>query len=144
MSAGLPRFGELAASARIVEVDGLEVLVADPIDLLSNKLAVNRPKDQPHIELLRRFIEDEIVLSFSRLSEPRARLEAASALLDVLGHDTLDVELAEKLFELATLPSDFRFLANRGPTGLLPRLAERAPDEPLREFVRAALVRRTR
>lgn len=143
MSRGLPGFRELSSSARVVDVDGLDVLVADPIDLLRNKLAVNRPKDQAHIDLLRRFIDDEIILTFSRIKEPRARIEMASALLEVLGQETLDTALAAQLVELAALPSDFRFLANCAPIELLPRLAERASDASKRAFVDAAIARRT-
>lgn len=143
MSRGLPGFRELSSSARVVDVDGLDVLVADPIDLLRNKLAVNRPKDQAHIDLLRRFIDDEIILTFSRIKEPRARIETASALLEVLGQETLESALAAQLVELASLPSDFRFLANRAPIELLPRLAERASDATKRAFVEAAIARRT-
>lgn len=143
MSRGLPGFRELSSSARLVDVDGLDVLVADPIDLLRNKLAVNRPKDQAHIDLLRRFIDDEIILTFSRIKEPRARIETASALLEVLGQETLEFALAAQLVELASLPSDFRFLANRAPIELLPRLAERASDATKRAFVEAAIARRT-
>lgn len=143
MSRGLPGFRELSSSARVVDVDGLDVLVADPIDLLRNKLAVNRPKDQAHIDLLRRFIDDEIILTFSRIKEPRARIETASALLEVLGQETLESALAAQLVELASLPSDFRFLANRAPIELLPRLAERASDATKRALVDAAIARRT-
>jgi len=143
MSSGLPSFRELSSSARVVDVEGLDVLVADPIDLLRNKLAVNRPKDKAHIDLLRRFVDDEIILAFSRIKEPRARIEMASALLEALGLETLDTSLAAQLVELATLPSDFRFLANRAPIELLPRLAERATDASKRAFVDAAIARRT-
>jgi hypothetical protein len=34
-------------------------LIADPFDLLRNKVSVNRPKDQPHIAILRRFLDEE-------------------------------------------------------------------------------------
>ena len=38
------------------------ILIVDPFDLLRNKLAVNRPKDLPHIQALRRFLDAEIDL----------------------------------------------------------------------------------
>jgi len=57
-SSGLPAPDVAARAARefrIGQGPGLTVLIADPFDLLRNKLAVNRPKDQPHIAILRRF-----------------------------------------------------------------------------------------
>lgn len=143
MSNGLPRFRELEAAARVMQVGDVEVLVADPLDLLRNKMTVSRPKDQAHIAVLRRFVDSEIVAAFMDETVPRARIETASALLETLGQETLESALAAQLVELASLPSDFRFLANRAPIELLPRLAERASDATKRAFVEAAIARRT-
>jgi hypothetical protein len=55
-SSGLPTPDVAARAAREFYLAGkadLAVLVADPFDLLRNKLAVNRPKDQPHLAILR-------------------------------------------------------------------------------------------
>ncbi|MBI4602383.1 MAG: hypothetical protein HY721_10535, partial [Planctomycetes bacterium] len=83
-SFGLPPAAKATQFARIFTLTkhgGLEVLLADPYDLLVNKLHVNRPKDQPHIELLRRFIEEECVGAFANEDRPRARLEPSRRLL---------------------------------------------------------------
>jgi hypothetical protein len=95
------------------------VLIADPYDLLRNKLAVNRAKDQAHIELLRRFLDEEVVHAFVHEHEPRARLAPAERLLEVLGAAALDESLAARLVPLARTPADFRFLAHRVPTEAL-------------------------
>ena len=39
-------------------------------DLLRNKLSVNRPKDQPHIAILRRFLDEEAVSGLAQEQEP--------------------------------------------------------------------------
>lgn len=119
------------------------VLVVDPFDLLRNKLAINRPKDAPHIALLRRFLEAEVVHGFQYEEEPRARIGAAERLLEVLDRRALDEALSARLVPLARLGADFRFLAHRLPTAaLVSELAARAPDEETRAAVaRIAITR---
>lgn len=110
----------------------LEVPLADPFDLLANKLAVARDKDRPHIEILRRFVEAEVVEAFTREQDPRARLAPARRLLEVSGSDTLPEALAGRLIELAKTPADYRFLVGRVPAEeQANRLVERA-DESIR------------
>src|SRR5262249_39004272 len=46
---------------RFKDHPGLSVLLLDPYDLLRCKLEVNREKDKPHQEILRRFLEEEAV-----------------------------------------------------------------------------------
>jgi len=145
-STGLPAPAPLAANARWFRLPDSEqgVLVADPLDLLSNKLAVNRPKDQPHIAVLRRFIDDDIVHDLGDpTTTPRERIRTAARLLDVLHQSTLDESLAARLIPLATLPADYRFLAHRVSTkAQLDALAARAPAD-IQPLVRDIASRRT-
>jgi len=127
-----------ARAARELQLGGkteLAVLIADPFDLLRNKLAVNRPKDQPHIAILRRFIDEEVVRGLAEEEEPRARISAAERLLEVLGAQTLEEGLASRLVPLARTPADFRFLAHRAPGHLLRGLFDRAPSDETRSAV---------
>lgn len=110
----------------VLEPDGLTIPVADPFDLLKNKMAVRRPKDLPHIEILRRFVEEEVVTAFEREEKPRDRLAPAKRLLEALGQRTLEPDLFDRLVPLARIPSDYRFLAHRAPDGRrVERLVER-------------------
>ena len=90
----------------------LAVLVADPFELLANKLAVNRPKDRPHIAVLRRFLEAEALMAFRDETVPRKRIAPAARLLSVERKRALPAELTERILPLCRLPSDFRFLAD--------------------------------
>ena len=94
----------------------LEVPIADPFELLANKLAVKRDKDLPHIEILRRFVEEESVAAFKEETRPRARLAPARRLLGILGANVLPPALADRLIEHAATPVDYRFLISRVPT----------------------------
>ena len=96
---GLPPPDVVARTARefrIGDPASLSVLIADPFDLLRNKLAVNRPKDQPHIAILKKFLEEEAVHGFREETDPRARIATAERLLEVLGTQTLEQPLAER------------------------------------------------
>lgn len=138
-TSGMPPADVEARSARelrIAAVREIFVLVADPFDLLRNKLAVNRPKDQPHIAILQRFLEEEAVHAFHAETEPRARIGPAERLLEVLGATVLDEALAARLVPLARLPADYRFLAHRVPAASwVDELIARAPAENLRAVV---------
>ncbi len=72
----------------------LAVLIADPFELLANKLAVDRPKDRPHIAILRRFLEGEVVLAFRDEEVPRKRIAPAARLLRVERKRALPVGLS--------------------------------------------------
>jgi hypothetical protein len=138
-SSGLPTPDVAARAAREFRVgqgSGLTVLIADPFDLLRNKLAVNRPKDQPHIAILRRFLEEEAVSGLATEEEPRARISAAERLLEVLGAQTLEAPLANRLIPLARTSADFRFLAHRAPIDLLPAILAGAPSDEIRTVIR--------
>jgi hypothetical protein len=75
--------------------------------------------------------------------EPRARIEAAERLLEVLDAKVLAESLAARLVPLARLGADFRFLAHRVPTAaLIAELAARAPDAELRAAVRGIAAKR--
>jgi hypothetical protein len=131
---GLPPPDVEARAAREFRVGAgrdITVLIADPFDLLRNKLAVNRPKDQPHIVLLRSFIDEEVVQAFREQEEPRARIGPAERLLEVTGTKALEETLAARLVLLARHPADFRFLAHRLPTqSMVQELVARSlPDE---------------
>jgi hypothetical protein len=137
-STGLPSPDVAARAAREFQLGAgthARVLIADPFDLLRNKLAVNRPKDQAHIAILRRFLDEEAVRGMAEEEEPRARISAAERLLEVLGAQTLDEALATRLLPLARTPADFRFLARRAPVSLVERLVASAPSGALREAV---------
>jgi hypothetical protein len=118
----------------------LAVLVADPFQLLSNKLAVNRPKDRPHIAILRRFVEGEVVLAFREETQPRKRIAPAAKMLRIEKKGNLPAGLMTALSELAREPSDFRFLANHAPSRATGRaLLERAPTEEIEAEVQQIL-----
>lgn len=145
-STGLPRPEVVARTARrfvLASHGGLEVPLADPFDLLENKLAVGRDKDRPHIEILRRFVEEEAVSAFAEEESPRARLEPARRLIEALGRETLPAALAERLIALARTPADHRFLVNRVPTeAQARRVLERVAEEDLRSQLESILTRR--
>lgn len=144
-SSGLPPPDVAARAAREFHLGrdtDVTVLIADPFDLLRNKLAVNRPKDQPHIAILRRFLDEEAVKCLTDEREPRARISAAERLLEVLGTQTLEEALARRLVPLATTPADFRFLGHRAPVGLIPDLLARAPSDEIRRAVERIANRR--
>jgi hypothetical protein len=125
-----------AREFRIGDASATTILIADPFDLLRNKLAVNRPKDQPHIEVLRKFIEEEAVHGFTHENEPRARIAGPERLLEVLAAETLPASLAARLVPLARLPADFRFLAHRLPTeDLIHLLLSRTTSDDVRSTV---------
>jgi hypothetical protein len=143
-SSGLPPADIEARSAREFESrtpGRLPILVADPFDLLRNKLSVNRPKDLPHIEILRRFIVEEAVHAFQNETDPRARIAPAERMLAVLGEQTLDKEIAARLISLARDAVDFRFLAHRAPTGELDRVVAAAPEALRADIARIARTR---
>lgn len=129
-SFGLPDPSVALRVAHVFELSkhgGLEVMVADPLDLLRNKLAVNRPKDRPHIEILREFVEKEAVEAFEKETSPRARILPARQYLDVIGSRTLPEGLAARLMPLARTRVEFRFLLGTVPTEAEARAAlERA------------------
>jgi hypothetical protein len=140
-SNGLPPADIEARSAREFESPAsgrLPILVADPFDLLRNKLAVNRPKDLPHIEILRRFIVEEAVHAFQDETDPRARIAPAERLLAVFGTQTLDRELASRLIPLARMASDFRFLAHRVPAENRDQIVAEAPESLRPDIARIA------
>jgi hypothetical protein len=147
-SAGLPDPDvvlRVAREFRFKKHPGLSVLVADPLDLLANKLAVNRPKDRPHVRVLREFIEEEIVEAFTSETEPRKRISPANRYLSVARERRLTQPLSTRLIPLAALPSDFRFLASTVPTAALAtQLMQRAPDEEREELLRMIAKRRLR
>jgi hypothetical protein len=105
---------------------GAPVLVVDPYHLLRDKLACNRPKDQPHIEILRRFLEEEAVHAFETETDPRQRLASPRRLMEVLRSDMLPEPLARRLIPIARIGSDFRFLIHRVPDHLQATVVARA------------------
>ncbi len=113
--------------SRSFEIEGadLEIPVADPTDLIRNKRAANRQKDQPHLEVLRRFCREEIVAAFSEETVPVLRLQPARRWLDAEELDRLPADLFARILGQPLVASD------------LPFLAHRAPDEPGLEAVLA-------
>jgi hypothetical protein len=114
---GLPGFGLVARMAREFELQehGIVVPIADPLDLLANKLVAGRDKDRAHIVIIRSFVEAEIVSAFE-VETGRQRVMLARRYLEVLGVEQLEEALAERLLPLAKHPVDFRFLAGCVPT----------------------------
>ncbi|MHB2021605.1 MAG: hypothetical protein ACYCW6_32130 [Candidatus Xenobia bacterium] len=116
-------------SARVFHLQDLEFQVADPIQLLRNKLKVRRDKDLPHIEVLQQFIEEEIVASFRVEDQPGKRIALASRYLETSSSRRLPESLVARLIPLARLPSDFKFLANTVPPERAETLFAAAPPE---------------
>lgn len=145
-SYGMPAPEFVIRHARTIELPAakLEVLIADPFDLLRNKLAIRREKDLPHIEFLNRFIEEEIVAAFESEELPRQRISPAKRYLEIRGLETLPEPLAERLLVLAKTPADFRFLASRLPLARqLEKLLEKATDSELKTELEGIRATRT-
>ncbi|MBI2900094.1 MAG: hypothetical protein HYY17_07905 [Planctomycetes bacterium] len=133
---------QTAREFRLKSQPDVAILVIDPFDLLRNKLAVNRPKDRPHIAILRRFIEEEVVAGFENGSSPRDRIAPARRFLSVLDARALPAELAARLIPLAKTPAEFRFLVDTVPSrDDVEAVLERTPEET-REELREILKRR--
>ncbi len=132
-SIGLPSPEVALRTARIFKlskVRGLEVPLADPFDLLRNKLRIRRPKDEAHIRVLRAFLEEEVVAAFEREKVPRERLAPARRLLDVCGARRLPDPLFERLLPLAKSRTDLGFLMDQAPTAAQARrVLERAAGD---------------
>jgi hypothetical protein len=77
---------------------------------------VNRTKDLPHIDVLRRFIEEEIVRAFEVETDQRNRLGPVRRLLEITKSRTLPEALGSRLIPFARTGPDLRFLANTVPT----------------------------
>jgi hypothetical protein len=131
-SRGLPPPDVVIRTARVLELRdaGLDVPLADPLDLLANKMIVGRPKDQPHIEILRGFAEAEAVATFASASSGRERLARVRALLDVLGLSEIYGSLWDALSEHADHVVTRRFLVGRAPDRVRAEaILESAADE---------------
>jgi hypothetical protein len=90
--------------------------VADPFDLLRGKLQSNRKKDQPHIKVLREFVEAEVIDAFMSEVEPRDRIRPANRLLSALNSDVLPSHVFRGMLPNAKTPTDFRFLVHHAPS----------------------------
>ena len=132
-SAGLPDPEVVARTAREVELREAAVVarVADPFDLLANKLAVRRPKDLPHIEVLTRFCEEEATYAFEVEATPRGRIAPLRRLLRVLGRETLSEVLADRGSRaLLSGGAPSAAAASRSPAPRAPRSSARSPPAP--------------
>jgi hypothetical protein len=106
-------------------------------------VGVRRPKDRPHIRILEKFLNEEVVRAFEHEADPRERLAPAMRLLGVLGAETLDSTLAKRLIPLEQTGRDFRFLAHRVPTRALAKaLRVRATGGAHEQEAEALLVKR--
>jgi hypothetical protein len=145
-SRGLPEPDAVIRDAREVQLDDMGALlvpVADPFDLLKNKLAIRRDKDLPHIELLTRFVQEEVVHEFGQDGSARKRMSAASRLLGTLGVETLPEGLVARLIPLADTPPLRRFIVSRAPSSMsLEPLLERVPEDERTELAALALATR--
>ncbi|MEM7584603.1 MAG: hypothetical protein AAF560_14530 [Acidobacteriota bacterium] len=148
-SAGLSDPRVISRTARCFRLPthaDLEVPIADPFELLSNKLAVRRDKDLPHIEVLQRFVEEEACYAFVEERRPRARLAPAKRLLEVMNRKVLPRLLADRLVDLASTEVDYRFLMSRVPNEeqaerILKRIEQR--EKELSRQLEAILATRT-
>ncbi|MBC8069883.1 MAG: hypothetical protein IAG13_16210 [Deltaproteobacteria bacterium] len=143
-SKGLPAARVVVRDARELELRGLDLVVplADAWDILANKLAVRRDKDLPHIEVLRRFAEEEVVASMRTSRPARARLAPANRLLDVLGATSLSDSLGERLIDFADQPPIRRFLVGRLATRpQVERVIVAAPADEREQLVALAGLR---
>lgn len=120
---------QIAREFKLSPTDPLSVLVVDPFDLLRNKLAVRRPKDVPHIEILKTFLEEELISQFASARTARERLGPLVRYLDVIKSTTLPIGLAQRVIPLATELVDFRMLAHRIPLELSEELRLHAASE---------------
>ncbi|MBN2194198.1 MAG: hypothetical protein JW751_15385 [Polyangiaceae bacterium] len=116
-SQGLPAPERVLDAARVFELAdrGVAIHLADPFDLLANKLSVRRPKDEAHIEALQQFVEQEIASEFGGPGSGRSRLAGARRLLEVLGGATLPEALTDRLLPLANDAATRRFLVAHAP-----------------------------
>jgi hypothetical protein len=114
-SEGLPPIDDALHSCREFTLEGstLPVYVADPFDLLANKLRLRRQKDAPHIEVLTRYLELEVREVFAGPGSPRERWAPAKRLMQVMGLAGLPDRLALELIPLAHTRPLRRFLAGR-------------------------------
>lgn len=143
-STGLPPPIQVVRSVRELELEahGVVLPLADPFDLLANKLAIRREKDLRHIELLLEFLEDEASTAMVSDGSARERLAPARRLLGVLGTEALPTALAERLIPLADQAALRRFLVNRVPEETQARrVIDGAPEEE-RAALEAIVVRR--
>lgn len=144
---GLPEARVVVRDARELELrtagDGLVVPLADAFDILANKLAIRRDKDLPHIDVLRRFVEEEVVSTMRAAGSARARIAPANRLLDVLRVAELPESLGERLVELGDQLPIRRFLVARLATKVqVERVLAAAPPTE-REELAVILARRS-
>jgi hypothetical protein len=143
-STGLPSPIHVVRSVRELELEahGMVLPLADPFDLLANKLAIRRDKDVPHIELLLEFLDDEISAAMASKGSVRERMAPARRLLSVLGTEVLPPVLADRLVPFADQPALRRFLVNRVPEeSQVRRVIDGAPEDE-RASLEAICVRR--
>ncbi|MEX1362737.1 MAG: hypothetical protein AB1Z98_06395 [Nannocystaceae bacterium] len=144
-SAGLPAAELVVRGAREFHVGEHDVVIpiADPLDLLSNKLTVRRAKDIPHIEVLRDFVEDEIVVELGGGGTTRERLALIRRYLDVLGTEALPSDLALRLIDVVEDPRCARYLAGHvDDTVVAAKLIARLEESGSASDVRRILSRR--
>ena len=118
-SPGLPSPPQASRNARVFKLkerSSLRIPVIDPYDLLRNKIAVNRPKDRPHVELLEQFLEEEVLATFRSDSEQRERFRPARDLMEVRATHHLPERLFTRLVPHARTAADYRFLVNHAPS----------------------------
>jgi hypothetical protein len=130
---------QVAREFRLSPADPFAVLVVDPFDLLRNKLAVRRPKDEAHIEIVKAYLEEELLGQFASTQTARERLGPVVRYLDVLGLAILPNDLAHRLIPLAREVADFRMLAHRIPLELSYVLQRRATSTASQQAIEQVL-----
>jgi hypothetical protein len=120
-SEGLPPIDSALRTCREFALQGsaVPVYVADPFDLLANKLKLKRSKDLPHIDVLTRYLEMEVREAFGSDRSPRERLGPAKRFFEILGLQSLPEGLALELVAVANARPLRRFLAGKMPNAAL-------------------------
>lgn len=118
-SEGLPAAETVIQTAREFHLAGASapIPIADAFALLSNKLAVNREKDRPHIDILKRFLISESVAHFGRTELPsRRRIATIKRYLQMNGLKTVANELFVRLQGASPDAVGRRFLVSHSET----------------------------
>jgi len=118
-SQGLPAAETVIQTAREFRLAGATapIPIADAFALLANKLAVNRDKDRPHIEILRRFLIAESIAHIGRTDlPPRRRIATIKRYLQLNGLAAVPKELLLQLKDANPDVVGRRFLVSHAET----------------------------
>lgn len=137
---GFPSAHEASQTARefILDELGVAVPIADPYLLLKNKLLVNREKDQSHIQILKRYLKEEVVADFCHGKSARERHTPLRRWLRTCEQKLIDDEIGNRIVECWQTEADLRFLAvNLASDTLFERALGRLHEVAAKEELRA-------